>query len=267
MSLARALLANPALVLRHRNLFLLSHMRANTSLFGHLVGSHPQIEGYYEMHIGYYGWKSLWRQKLLHFAQHEPKPGARWMFDKVLHDGHHVAPEILRRPGSRAVFMLRAPEQSIRSLAALYAQRRPQAPEATPAGATRYYVERLRTLTQAAAALGPRFFYLDAESLVEDTEATLAALSDWLALDSPIPSEYGAFALTGRGGAGDPSDRLKSGRVQRGGGDYAAIALEPAELAEAREAYRRCREALAAGSARHVLAPPSPPPSSSDPTP
>ncbi len=68
MSLLGALITNPPLVLQHRNIFLLSHMRANTSLFGHLMGSHPEVEGYYEMHIGYHSWRSLWRQKLLHFA-------------------------------------------------------------------------------------------------------------------------------------------------------------------------------------------------------
>ena len=33
-------------------IFLLSHMRAYTSLAGHILGSHPQINGYYEMHSG-----------------------------------------------------------------------------------------------------------------------------------------------------------------------------------------------------------------------
>jgi hypothetical protein len=28
-------------------------MRALTSLAGHILGSHPQINGYYEMHLGY----------------------------------------------------------------------------------------------------------------------------------------------------------------------------------------------------------------------
>ena len=33
-------------------IFLLSHMRDLTSLAGHTLGSHPQINGYYEMHLG-----------------------------------------------------------------------------------------------------------------------------------------------------------------------------------------------------------------------
>jgi len=34
-------------------IYLLSRMRAFTSLAGHILGSHPQINGYYEMHLSY----------------------------------------------------------------------------------------------------------------------------------------------------------------------------------------------------------------------
>lgn len=250
MSLLDALVTNPRLILRHRNIFLLSHMRANTSLFGHLIGSHPQVEGYYEMHMGYYSWKSLWRQKLRHFTDHPAKPGARYMFDKVLHDGHRVELDVLRRAQSRTIMMLRAPEQSIKSLVALYQARNPGLPEASAEGATRYYIDRLATLTDTARALGPRYFYLDAECLITATEPTLVALSDWLALSTPIPIEYGTFSNTGRGNAGDHSSRLKSGKVNRANSDYADIVVPPALMDEARQAYQRHRGQLLAGSAR-----------------
>lgn len=255
MSLARALVANPALVLRHRNIFLLSHMRANTSLFGHLLGSHPLVEGYYEMHIGYYSWKSLWRQKVVHFAEHEAKPGARWMFDKVLHDGHAVALDILRRPSSQTIMMLRTPSQSIRSLVVLYRDRSPNLPEATPEGAARYYIDRLSTLDGIARALGPRYFYLDAECLVDDTAGTVGALSDWLELPSPIPTEYRTFSRTGRGNAGDTSSRLSSGKVSRAGTDYSEIDVPAALMAEAEAAYGKHRATLVEGCARSVVHP------------
>lgn len=251
MTLLSALIANPALVLKHRNILLLSHMRANTSLFGHLLGSHPLVEGYYEQHIGYYSWKSLWRQKAMHFAEHAAKPGARWMFDKVLHDGHGVNPALLRRSTCRTIVMLRAPRQTLASIVALYREQNPTGPEAQPEGATRYYVERLGTLSALASGIGPRYFYLDAECLVDDTSATLAALGGWLGFTTPIPSEYRSFARTGRSGAGDTSARLRSGKVmpadQR---RYDAIALPAHLVAEAEDAYRRHRTLLIDGSAR-----------------
>lgn len=253
MSLLQALVTNPSLVLRHRNIFLLSHMRANTSLLGHLMGSHPQIEGYYEMHIGYFGWKSLWRQKALYFSNHQAKPQSRFMFDKVLHDGHHVSLDLLRRSDTRTLMMLRAPEQSIKSLMVLYRQRRPELPEATAEGATRYYVERLNSLGAMAAQLGPSYFYLDAECLVTDTGPTLAAMADWLGLDSPIPTEYSTFSKTGRGDAGDDSSRLKSGKVSTEKRDYSDVEVPESLMDEARAAYATQRTALVAGSQRKVL--------------
>ena len=254
MSFAKALPANPELILRHRNIFLLSHMRANTSLFGHLIGSHPLVEGYYEMHIGYYSWKSLWRQKLRHFANHNVKPGARWMFDKVLHDGHHVATSLLMRDTSRTIIMLRAPEQSVKSLVALYRKHSPQLPEATPEGATRYYVDRLAALADTAGAIGPRYFYLDAENLISRTDVTLAELSTWLGFDTPIPSQYDTFENTGQGNTGDHSSRLKSGKVNRTRSDYSDIELTSAQQAAAEEAYQRHREQIIAGAAQHATA-------------
>lgn len=255
MSLVSALLLNPALVLRHRNIFLLSHMRANTSVFGHLMGSHPLVEGYYEMHIGYYSWKSLWRQKLKHFADHEAKPSARFMFDKILHDGHYIAPELLRRQSTRTIMMLRAPDQSIKSLVALYRQRNPQLPEATPEGAARYYIDRLKTLVRISDEIGPRYFYLDAEGLIGATETTLGALSDWLEFSTPIPREYSTFAKTGRGNTGDHSSRLKSGKISAAKSDYSDIVV-PAELdSEAQRIYREARQALIDRSARHATYP------------
>jgi hypothetical protein len=252
MSFLGALIHNPALVLRHRNIFLLSHMRANTSLFGHLMGSHPQIEGYYEMHIGYYSWKSLWRQKLRHFANHPSKPQARYMFDKVLHDGHEVAVELLQRPSTRTIFMLREPEQSIRSLIALYRQHNPHLPEATAEGAVNYYVARLATLARCARQLGGRYFYLDAECLISRPDPTLASLSDWLELASPIPSRYSAQPNTGRGNAGDHSQRLKSGRIDAGRSDYSDVTISGDLIAQARQAYTAHRASLLTGAAAVV---------------
>jgi hypothetical protein len=253
MSLLAAALANPNLVLRHRNIFLLSHMRANTSLFGHLIGSHPLVEGYYEMHIGYYGWKSLWRQKLKHFADHKAKPTARYMFDKVLHDGHHVALPLLQRADSHSILMLRAPEQSIKSLVALFRKQLPHLPEATPEGAATYYITRLDSLARSALAIGPRYFYLDAECLIRATAPSLAALSDWLAFPTPIPTEYSTFSNTGRGDAGDHSERLKSGKVSGAKSDYSDIEVPAQLMQQAHETYRLRREQLIAGSMRHVV--------------
>lgn len=254
MTFLNALLTNPAIIFRQRNIFLLSHMRANTSLFGHLMGSHPWVEGYYEMHIGYYSWKSLWRQRLRHFADHPAKPGARFMFDKILHDGHYIAPHLLQNAQSRTIFMLRSPEQSIKSLVVLYRQRSPHLPEATIEGAAQYYIERLTTLSNIAQTISRHYFYLDAEAMISATTPTLAALSDWLRFVTPIPSEYQTFSNTGKGNAGDHSSRLRSGQISKTNSDYSDIIIPTALIDAANSAYHTHRAKLIQCSNRHILA-------------
>lgn len=48
---------------RYARIFLLSHMRAHTSLMAHILGSHSQINGYYEMHLDYEDASALDRQR------------------------------------------------------------------------------------------------------------------------------------------------------------------------------------------------------------
>ena len=78
-------------------------MRAYTSLAGHVLGSHPQINGYYEMHLGYEEPAALDRQ-LQAFLQDELlKPGSRYLFDKLLHNDYVLKPE---RPGLSEIKIL-----------------------------------------------------------------------------------------------------------------------------------------------------------------
>jgi len=247
----KATASNPRHLFRHRNIFLMSHMRANTSLFAHILGSHPAIEGYYEMHIGYYSWKSLWRQKLLHFAKHEAKPHSHTFFDKLLHNYCIVAPELLSRPSTKVIMMLRAPERTIKSIISMYRKIDPGHVHADPVQATRYYVDRLAALRRIAQSLPARFYYLDAEALVDSPDSTLAELSSWLNLTPPLSSEYQLFANTGKGNFGDNSETIRSGKIVHSNSSYDSIELPAGLLAEATADYLQCRDELVALSDKH----------------
>jgi hypothetical protein len=80
---------------RYARIFLLSHMRVYTSLAGHILGSHPQINGYYEMHLGYEDAAALDRQLELYRQGERLKPSSRYLFDKLLHDDYVLKPERL----------------------------------------------------------------------------------------------------------------------------------------------------------------------------
>src|SRR5262245_8745309 len=98
----------------HSPLFVLSHMRSYSSLLSHVLGSHPEIDGYCETHLRYRWGLDLWhlRRKVQRLTG-EPLRG-RYVLDKILHD-YPIARGILASQHTRAVFLLREPADVIQS--------------------------------------------------------------------------------------------------------------------------------------------------------
>ncbi|NND68828.1 MAG: hypothetical protein HKN19_14660, partial [Halioglobus sp.] len=218
-----------------------------TSLFGHILGSNPQICGYYEMHIGYHSWKSLVRQKLLYFRDDPVKPGSRFMFDKVLHNDHDTALKVLDMRRCQVIFALREPQVVIPSILKLYAEVDPGHEFNSQGFATNYYIERLEELGRLAAGMQRPYFYLDAESLQQDTDRCLPRLGDWLGLAQPLSAQYELQRNSLRKRLGDSSDRMRAGEIIREKSDYGSFAADPEGLARATATYQRVRTALIAG--------------------
>jgi hypothetical protein len=228
-------------------------MRAYTSLFGHIVGSNPAICGYYEMHIGYYSWKSLLRQKLLYFENEEIKPGFSFMFDKILHNDHEISLSVLNGRQARTIFSLRQPERTIPSILKLYQSIDPSHEFNGEAFATDYYIERLNTLEKIATSLGQGFFYLDAEVLQTQAQDSLDTLSDWLQLDIPLSSNYSIQKKTAQERYGDSSPRITQGKIVDQKPGYAEFQHDQELLARATATYDRVRDVLISSSARHCV--------------
>lgn len=245
-----------AILAPKQHIFLLSHMRAYTSLFGHIMGSNPDICGYYEMHIGYYSWKSLIRQKLVYFENEETKPGFSSMFDKVLHNEHSVSINILNSRQSKAIFCLRAPQDTIPSILKLYQGIDPTHDFNSGSFATHYYIQRLSMLENIAASLEQEFFYLDAESLKHDSEECLSSLSDWLQLKVRLSPNYKLQENTSKERYGDTSSRLKAGRIVDDNSSYTDFEHDVELLKTATQTHGRVRKLLIEKSARHsIIAP------------
>jgi hypothetical protein len=204
-----------AILLPKQHIFLLSHMRAYTSLFGHILGSNSEICGYYEMHIGYHSWKSLIRQKLLYFKNESPKSDLIYMFDKVLHNEHNVALDILNRPKTKTIFCLRQPQDVIPSILRLYQRVDPSHPFNSESFATDYYIQRLAALENIAISLERDFFYLDADSIKYDSDECLGKLSDWLHLKERLSPHYEVQRNTSKERYGDTSAKIGSGRISK----------------------------------------------------
>jgi len=199
-------------------------MRGNTSLLSHLLGNHPEIEGYYEMHIGYYSWKSIFRQKLLYLEEHHLKSTSHYYFDKILHNEHFIDKEILQQ--SKIIIMLREPEQTIRSIMNLYNKIDPSHPFCHEKGASQYYIERLQEIHKLAQQIPNKFYYLQAEDLRQQTDKELLNLQQFLNLKSFIPAEYKNFTNTGKEKYGDSSNNIKTGKVQKNETDYSTTKLD-----------------------------------------
>jgi hypothetical protein len=209
----KTIIKYPSILRPYKRIILLSHMRANTSLFGHLLGSNPEIEGYYEQHMGYYSRKSFIRQKLQYFAEHKPKKNATYMFDKVLAIEHYVNTSLFGNDTDKIIIMIREPNATIASIINLYKTIEPNHIYTTLEGASGYYSERLTQLINMAKAMKGKFVFIEAESITQNPDETLTDLSQFLTLKTPLTKEYKMFRNTGKKRSGDSSDNLTLGVI------------------------------------------------------
>lgn len=228
-------------------------MRAYTSLVGHILGSHPEIDGYYELHRNYLLADDLEWQRAQYLAHDRLKPGGRYLFDKLLHNSYGLNLALPDLADAVVLLALRPPVPTLASIVALFAGKPAPQPYATPAGAARYYLERLTTLADFSARHPRRYLYFDAPLARDDAPRLLAALGSWLGLTTPLSERYRTFSLTGVAGAGDSSPALADGRVLRHTPPPPGIPLDPALLRQVEVAYRDCRARLIAAAADSVL--------------
>lgn len=236
----------------YARIFLLSHMRAYTSLAGHILGSHPQINGYYEMHLCYDDASALNRQREALLKSDGLKPDSRYLFDKLLHNDYRLKPDRLGLAELKILVALAEPAHTIRSIVHLFRQKPDPDLYASPVEAARYYVERVQAIADFCRTTDRPYFYFDAELWQRAPERLLPRLTAWLQLAPPLSEWYAIFGQTGKARRGDSSARLRSGRIDRTRSDYSEVAIPEDVLEGAREVYRECRAQMIAGAADSV---------------
>jgi hypothetical protein len=219
-------------------------MRAYTSLVGHLLGSHPEIDGYYEMHLSYASAQDLDSQAQRYREQHSLKRGSRFLFDKLLHNDYALELQRFDPDKTTVLVSLRPPEPTLKSIVSLFARKDSGDPYADPVGAAIYYIERLHALDAFGREHPRRFFYFDAELIRTDTGRVLSELRQWLQLRSPLVERYLSFSRTGVTDAGDSSPAIAAGHVIRAENTYPGIVLDADSLQQAQAAYQDCRRQL-----------------------
>lgn len=233
---------------RRGAIFLCSHMRGYTTLLAHLLGSHPEIAGYAEMHQNY--------RNTLDFIGLAAKiaeagaglPQGRRLLDKILHPCR-IADGVLKRPDLALLIAARPPQPTLASII-----RGHHGGIADEAAAADYYLARLRELQTLIERRGGRVLYLDSEALIAAPETTLAGISGYLGLSTALAADYRRFPLTGVRKFGDPSARIHSGRIDAAPATTVAAAPSPI-LRECERAYAEFRR-YARRAAEQAICPP-----------
>lgn len=195
-----------------RNLFLLGHMRSYSSVLSHILGSHPQINGYCETHTKYRTFFDLWKlRRRVRKLTGEALTGD-YVLDKVLHD-YPMTRSILDSSRTRAIVLVRRPRETVRSIIEMGLTHSPVTWHRDFELVARYYETRLAGLLRLTEALRGRVVFLEAEILLSNSREVLDQLGVFLELQSPLQTEYRRFAHTGELGFSDPSKAIAAGRI------------------------------------------------------
>jgi hypothetical protein len=179
-----------------RNLFLLGHLRSYSSVLSHILGSHPQVNGYCETHTKYHTRFDLWRlHRRVRKLTGEALNGD-YVFDKILHEWP-MAGSILSSSRTRAIILIRRPRETVRSIIELGLIHSPIPWHRDFELVARYYETRLAGLLRLTEALRGRVVFLEAEALLANTQDVLEQLGVFLELQSPLQAGQGRFAPTG----------------------------------------------------------------------
>jgi hypothetical protein len=227
-----------------RYLFVLGHMRSYSSLLCHILGSHPQVDGYCETHVKYRTRFDLLRlRSRVVKLTGEPLRG-RYVLDKVLHN-YPLASSILRSPNTLSIVLVRRPVPTVQSIVNMGLHYSDIAWYRDLDAVTRYYEERVAALVRLADELRGRVMFLEAETLLSRTGDVLQNIGRFLELSEPLQSDYKRFAHTGEGGFGDPSETITTGRVTNAARDpRTPVMLPVALIARLEMAYAACSASL-----------------------
>jgi len=227
-----------------RYLFVLGHMRSYSSLLCHILGSHPQIDGYCETHVKYRTRFDLLRlRSRVVKLTGEPLRG-RYVLDKVLHN-YPLASSILRSPSTLSIVLVRRPVPTVQSIVNMGLHYSDVAWYRDLDAVARYYEERVGALVHLAEELRGRVMFMEAETLLSRTGDVLQTIGRLLELSEPLQSDYKQFAHTGEGGFGDPSETITTGRVTNAAREPRTPVMLPAAMTARLEvAYAACSASL-----------------------
>lgn len=207
-------------------------MRSRSSLVSHLIGSHPEVAGYFENHL-----KLRTSFELVSLSERVStltgqKLAGKWIFDKILHNSLVVSPRLLNRPNVRPIFLVRDPVETIASISSHLADK-----GYDDRRAVRYYLKRVNELNRLISGC-THCLLLNSADIIGDTERTLRRFRNFLGVDLPFSETYSIGTLTGQRMFGDSSEAIQSGRILENRSATISLPKSLPFLEEAQEAYK-----------------------------
>ena len=223
-------------------LFIVSHMRSRSSLLAHILGSHPDIIGYSELHRSYSTSRDLARLQTDIYLHTQQDPNNKYILDKILHNSHKISLSIFQNSNIRFIFLLREPESTIKSLIHMSCKTGIEY-YTVPDNALDYYCSRVYQMERYALLSANNGFFIESDALIDNTDAVLCDLAAWLGLKTSLSAEYSVFEHTGQFGYGDPLNIIRSGTVLKTN-DHNEIRLPRNFLENGKKMYDSCKKTL-----------------------
>lgn len=230
---------------RYEHIFLVSHMRSYSSLLSHLIGEHPEVNGYVEQQVGYPTEMDLVGMRIRTYELTGGQMNGKYLFDKILHNRLRIGAEVAARSDVHLLLSIREPIAAVQSTVAMARKNHKPGWKGRVPKVAGYYRERMEGMVQMARARkdGDILFF-QAERAVDNTAGLLAAIQRYLHLDTPFKESYTPQKLTGVGLFGDPSDYIKSGQVVKKRADHSGIEIPDAIRKELQTSYEDTQQRL-----------------------
>ena len=222
-------------------LFIFSHMRSRSSLLSHILGSNPGICGYSELHKNYNGRVNLFALRGALSQEHGQSLQDKFLLDKLLFN-REVSDAIIEEIKPKVVLLLRKPGDSMRSLIEMGRSTRIDW-HRDPEAVSSYYNASMAWLQGYAERLRGNYFFIESDSLIDDTQGILGQLTDWLDLDERLTENYRIFKNSGKAWHGDPSPNIRTGFVRKTK-KHTDIELPAPLLDQAELSYVICKDRL-----------------------
>lgn len=181
------------------------------------------------------------------YRANDDQLGGHFILDKILHNRFIISDTVLNRNDVQIIFILRNPEdtaKSIINMGSRLTRGRETLWYLDLEKVLSYYITRLKQLEKYGLTKRSQAVYLDAENLIENNNNVLEFLTKQLHLNQKLRETYDTFKYTGLPGHGDPSDRIKEGKINTQKNIYSTIQISKEKLLQAEEVYRECRNTL-----------------------